>query len=81
MTSIPVINMVKTGENIIRLRKQSGLSVKELQEIFGFTTPQAIYKWQQGLSIPSIDNLIMLAEIFQVSIEEIIVIENKCNIA
>ena len=46
MTQIPVINMVATGQNITRLRKQAGLSVANLQQIFGFTTPQAIYKWQ-----------------------------------
>lgn len=48
MCNMPTINMVKTGQNITNLRKQAGLSVKELQAIFGFATPQAIYKWQQG---------------------------------
>ena len=38
MTQIPVINMVATGQNITRLRKQAGLSVANLQQIFGFTT-------------------------------------------
>lgn len=44
MNRIPVIDMVRTGENIARLRRKAGLSVKELQDMFGFTTPQAIYK-------------------------------------
>lgn len=48
MVNLPAIDMKKTGENINRLRKQAGLSVKDLQGIFGFATPQAIYKWQQG---------------------------------
>ena len=38
------IDMVATGKNITRLRKESGLSVRDLAEIFGFTTPQAVYK-------------------------------------
>ena len=46
MCEIPTIDMIKTGQNIVRLRKAAGLSVKDLQDIFGFTTPQAIYKWQ-----------------------------------
>jgi len=48
MANLPVIDMVKTGQNIGRLRKQAGLSVKDLQDVFGFATPQVIYKWQQG---------------------------------
>ena len=70
-----MINMVKTGQNIIYLRKKAGLSVKDLQDIFGFSTPQAIYKWQQGVSLPTIDNLVVLAKIFHVHIEDILVIE------
>ena len=40
MSIIPTINMIKTGERITQLRKEAGLSVRELQEIFGFATPQ-----------------------------------------
>ena len=55
----------------MNLRQQAGLSVKELQDIFGFATPQAIYKWQHGTAMPTIDNLVGLSAVFQVSIEEI----------
>ena len=64
MTQIPVINMVATGQNITRLRMQAGLSVANLQQIFGFTTPQAIYKWQRGTALPTVDNLVILAAVF-----------------
>ena len=60
--------------NIARLRKAAGLTVKELQSLFGFATPQAIYKWQHGAAMPTIDNLIALAMIFEVSMEDIIVL-------
>ena len=72
MIQIPAINLARTGENIVRLRQQNGLSVKDLQDIFGFATPQAIYKWQHGTALPSIDNLIVLAAIFQVHMEDIL---------
>ena len=58
MVNLPVIDMIRTGQNIGRLRKQAGLSVRDLQDIFGFATPQAIYKWQQGAALPTIDNLV-----------------------
>ena len=77
MTQIPVINMVATGQNITRLRMQAGLSVANLQQIFGFTTPQAIYKWQNGDSMPSLDNLVILASVLGVSMDDIIVFENS----
>ena len=73
MSNIPTINMIKTGERITQLRKQSGLSVRELQEIFGFATPQAIYKWQQGVTLPAIDNLVVLATLFGVKVDDILV--------
>lgn len=75
MCSIPTIDMVKTGQNIRRLRIQRGLSVKDIQDIFGFVTPQAIYKWQHGTALPSVDNLVVLASVFQVRIEEILVLK------
>ena len=77
MEHMPNIDMIRTGQNIIRLREEKNMSVKELQDIFGFTTPQAIYKWQQGATLPSIDNLVMLAKVFQVHIEDIIVTDEK----
>ena len=77
MINIPVIDMIGTGKNITQLRKNCGLSVKDLQDIFGFATPQAIYKWQHGTTVPSIDNLIVLAQIFHVHMDDIIIVDEK----
>ena len=79
MFVFPTIDLVATGKNIVRLREESGLSVRELQDIFGFATPQAIYKWQHGAALPTIDNLIVLSTIFKVSMEEIIIVETKIS--
>ena len=76
MFNIPTVDLVATGKNIEKLRKEAGLSVKELQNIFGFGTPQAIYKWQHGTALPTVDNLVLLSAIFKVSIDEILIIEN-----
>lgn len=76
MQNNPVINMEKTGKNIARLRMEKGMSVRELQEIFGFATPQAIYKWQRGAVLPTVDNLAILAEVFEVYIDDILVMED-----
>ena len=42
--------------------------------IFGFATPQAIYKWIHGTSMPTIDNLVILAAVLGVSMDEIVVV-------
>ena len=73
MKMFPVIDLVATGENITRLRKARGLSVRDLQQWFGFEEPQAIYKWQQGKSLPTVDNLYALGTILNVPMEEILV--------
>ena len=74
MVTIPTIDMVRTGKNIETLRIKNGMSVKDMQKIFGFVTPQAIYKWQHGTSLPTVDNLVILSMMFQVSIEENLII-------
>lgn len=77
MFNMPAIDMAATGKNIMDLREKAGLTVRELQDLFGFATPQAIYKWQHGTAMPTIDNLVMLAAIFQVHIDDILVINGK----
>ncbi len=69
------INMIATGNNITRLRKEKGISVKQIQEVMGFNTPQAIFKWQRGETMPTLDNIVVLSELFNTTIEEIVVIE------
>ena len=73
MLQIPGIDMEKTGQNITRLRRQAGLSVRQLQKLCGFSSPQAIYKWQAGQSLPSIDNLLILSSVFHCRIDDILI--------
>ena len=72
----PTIDLAMTGANITRLRKAAGLSVKDLQAAFGFNSPQAIYKWQNGTALPTVDNLIGLAAMLHVHIDDILVTDN-----
>lgn len=71
---IPTIDMTMTGQNIKKLRTQSGITVTALQQVFGFSSPQAIFKWQRGDSLPTVDNLVILASLFGVRIDDILVI-------
>ena len=79
---IPFVDVVATGRQIDRLRIAAGMSVKDMQMVFGFSTPQAIYKWIHGTSMPTIDNLVILAAMLGVTLDEIVVVETaamKCG--
>ena len=73
MNAFPVVDMVATGDNIRMMRERVGMTVADLQRVFGFTSTVAIYKWQRGDSLPTIDNLVVLAAVFGVSISDIII--------
>ena len=74
---LPMINMMATGENITKLREKSGMTVRDIQQVFGFSTPQAVYKWQHGTAMPTVDNLVVLARVFGVTIDEILVVDGR----
>ena len=76
-TAFPVINLAETGRSIERHRLDAGLTVRDLQTYFGFEYPQAIYKWQHGESLPTVDNLLALAKLLQVSMEDLLVYDGQ----
>lgn len=68
----PVIDIQSTGKQIKKIRNECGFSVRDIQNIFGFEYPQAVYAWEQGKNVPTIDNLLVLSRLFEVSIEEMV---------
>lgn len=72
----PTIDLMRTGANIVRLRKAAGLTVHDLQMVFGFNSLQAIYKWQNGAALPTVDNLIVLAALLHVRIDDILITDD-----
>ena len=72
---VPVVDMKLTGQNIASLRIKRGISVREMQHLLGFTTPQSIYKWQRGETLPTLENLAALACILDVSMDDILAVE------
>jgi transcriptional regulator with XRE-family HTH domain len=51
------------------------MSVKSLSGFLEFESIQAVYNWEAGKTIPSLENLKLLSEIFEKSIEEILIYE------
>lgn len=73
MKTVPTIDTVNTGKRIDDLRKNAGLSVKDIQSVLGLGSTQAIYKWLSGKSLPTVDNLVILASILNVRLDDLII--------
>lgn len=71
--TFPVIDMEATGDTIRRLRIEKGVSVKELSQFLGLSDVRAVYKWQRGETLPSIDNLLALSILLEVPIDQILI--------
>ena len=68
----PIIDKKKTGAKIKFLMELNGCTVKDLQEYLGLACVQSIYHWLDGSSLPSVDNLYALSELFNVSIDDMV---------
>ena len=68
---VPVINMAATGARITELRKKRNITVREIEDTLG-VTKNAVCKWQRGETLPSIDNLVGLAAMLDVTLNEIV---------
>jgi len=73
------INLSATGAKIQKLRKERNISVAMISTYMGFEAPQAVYKWQRGESLPSVDNLVALSRLFGVSMEDILVVNGEAE--
>ena len=68
----PTINKKETGINLRRIMNRCGLSAKDVQEYLGLGCVQSVYRWIDGINMPTIDNLYALSALFQVSIDSIV---------
>ena len=64
----------ETGRHIRELMDDKNLKVRDIQVACGFEQPQAIYKWLSGKSLPSLDNMAILARVLCTTIDSILVI-------
>ena len=68
----PVIDKRETGINIRRIMDQHKLTVKDVQQFLGLGSAQSVYHWLNGISLPTIDHLYALSELFQVPMDDLI---------
>ena len=75
------IKQEETGKRIKQLLQDHGYKVKDIQGAMGFETPQAVYKWLSGKSLPSLDNFVILSRLLNTSIEDILVIDGDFSLS
>lgn len=68
----PILDAKATGRRIRELRIENNLKVEDVARFMGFESEQAVYKWQRGDSLPSVDNLYALSRLFKTSVDDIL---------
>ena len=69
------VNMQATGANIRNMMKARDIKVKDVQTVCGFRTPQAIFKWMRGDCMLTIDNMIIIADMFGCTMDDIVIVD------
>ena len=69
---VPQIDMHKTGQNIKYMMGMKGMTAKDVQEYLGLAAVQSIYHWFAGRSLPTVDNLYALSELFCVPMDVLV---------
>jgi transcriptional regulator with XRE-family HTH domain len=70
-----LLDLIRIGNKLSDLRQQKGHTQESLADLL-LVTHQAVSKWERGLSLPSVDNLCYLMELYLVSIEEILCLDS-----
>lgn len=69
---IPLIDKKKTGVHLRRIMDSLGITVKDVQQYLKLGSVQSVYHWLNGQSMPTIDNLYALSELFQIPIDAMV---------
>lgn len=68
----PLINKRETGINLRRIMDMRGITAKDVQQYLGLGCVQSVYRWLDGINVPTVDNLYALSELFQVPIDAMV---------
>ena len=68
----PIIDKRKTGIHLRRLMEERELTVRDIQQYLELGSVQSVYHWLNGISMPTVDNLYALSELFQLPMDEIV---------
>ena len=68
------IDLRLTGSNIRNFRRKHKLSAADIADYLHLCSPRAVYRWERGECLPSVDNLVLLAHLYSVPIDALVVL-------
>lgn len=68
-----ILDKVSTGLRICSLRAKAALTHEELADLLQLKSPRVIYDWESGMKVPNAENLYNLALIFNIKMEDLLV--------
>ena len=74
-----MLDFQAVGNNIHDLRIQNGYSQDRLADLLG-VSHQAVSRWEHGLAAPSIDNLVELCDLFDVTFEQLLCLSREIKL-
>lgn len=74
-----IVDRRMTGRKINNLMLEKGISVLRLQDMMELESAQSIYKWLAGETLPTVDKLVKLSQIFGCTIDEIVVQKEEAS--
>ena len=70
------ISRMETGKAIRKRMVEHGLTVRQIQDALGLESPQAVYKWLNGQTLPSLENMAVLGRLFMCPMESLLMGED-----
>ena len=70
----------QTGQRIAQVMQEKGVTVRQLQRVYGFEAPNAIYRWLRGSALPTLDHLVILAHALDVRVDDLLAIREETAI-
>ena len=67
-----VLNKKEIGSVIKEYRLKNNISINEFASEISIKNPKQILKWENGLVIPSLDNIIQICNLFSIKVDELI---------
>lgn len=74
-----MLDLVRIGQKLKDLRVNANISQNELADML-YCTRQAISRWEQGLGLPTIDNMCELIKIYNISLDELLCMDEDIEI-
>lgn len=70
------ISRTETGKRIRKLIVERGMTARDVQEAMNLDSPQAVYRWMYGDTLPSLENAVLLGQLLEIPLDAILVLEN-----